>query len=254
MNLKDKVVLVTGGASGLGRATAEAMLAKGARVAIVDLNGEAARELAAQHGERALGLAVDVCDEASVQAAIDATIERFGAVHVCVNCAGVGVAGRTFGRNGALPLAEFAKVININLIGTFNVLRLAVATMSRNEAEDGERGVIVNTASGAAFDGQMGQAAYSASKAAVVGMNLPIARDLSNLGIRCNAIAPGLFETAMTAGLPPKVHDGLVANMEFPKRMGRPGEFAALACHIVENLYINGETIRLDAASRAPAR
>jgi NAD(P)-dependent dehydrogenase (short-subunit alcohol dehydrogenase family) len=255
MQIDGKVAIVTGGASGLGLATGQRLVADGARVALWDLNGEQAAQAASEIGGDAIGLAVDVSDAAAAEAALTATLEAFGAVHLCVNCAGVATAGRAIGRDGPLPLERFARTIEINLIGTFNVLRLAAAEMAKNEPDaDGARGVIVNTASVAAFDGQVGQAAYSASKAGVAGMTLPLARDLGSLGIRVNTIAPGVFETPMMAGMPPEVRDPLIAMVQSPKRLGDPAEYASLVAHIVENGYLNGETIRLDAAIRMQPR
>lgn len=255
MQIHDKVVVVTGGASGLGAACVRAFHAKGAHVAVFDLSEVAGRELASQLGERAIYARVDVADEESVVKGIAATRDAFGRIDVCVNCAGIPDPGKTFGRSGPLPLRSFARVIDVNLNGTFNVLRLAVAEMVRNEPDsNGERGVVINTASGAATDGQMGQAAYAASKAGVVGMTLPIARDLSSLGIRVNTLSPGLFETGMSAGLPENVKKRLVDQLEFPKRMGEAAEYAGLVMHVVENAYINAAVLRIDAAARPPAR
>ena len=257
MDIKSSVAVVTGGASGLGEATVERLLAGGGRVGIFDLNEERGRAVAARHAGRAIFARVDVADEASVAAGISAVKTAFGAIHICVSCAGIpGFVGRTVSKKGPFPLAEFTKVIQINLIGTFNVARLAAAEMLKNEptGPSGERGVIINTASLAAFDGQMGQCAYSASKAGVVGLTLPMTRDFSQFGVRVCAIAPGLFETPMGAGVPPEVKERLIGTLEFPKRMGAPSEFAALAAHIVENAYLNGEVIRIDAGTRAPPR
>lgn len=256
MNLKDKVAIVTGGASGLGLATVEELTEKGAKVVIFDLNETKAKEAAERIGGDVRYALVDVTIEESVQKGIKDTIETFGAVHICVNCAGIGTAGKTIGRNGVLALEDFQKVINVNLVGTFNVLRWAANEMRKNEplTDSGERGVIINTSSVAAFDGQMGQAAYSASKAGVAGMTLPVARDLSEFGIRVNAIAPGVFRTPLTDGLPEKVIKKLEQHAEFPKRLGRPSEFAKTVVFIVEQEYLNGEVIRLDAGTRMPAR
>ena len=204
MDIQGKVGIVTGGASGLGQAAVEKLIAEGARVAIFDVNEARAAALAGAHDDRAIAVPVNIMEETSVAAGIARTIEAFGAVHILVSCAGIGAAGRTLGRKGPLPLSEFCRIVNVNLIGTFNVLRLAAAEMSRNPAEgdDGERGVIINTASIAAYEGQMGQAAYSASKAGVIGMTLPVARDLASYGIRVCAIAPGLFDTPMVETFP----------------------------------------------------
>lgn len=255
MEVNNNVAIVTGGASGLGLATGKRLAAAGARVALWDLDGDQAVQAAEGLNHGAIGLAVDVSDGAAAEAALAATLQAFGAVHFCINCAGVATAGRAVGRDGPLPLARFARTIEINLIGTFNVLRLAAGAMARNDPDgDGARGVIVNTASVAAFDGQIGQAAYSASKAGVAGMTLPLARDLAALGIRVNTIAPGVFETPMMAGMTAEVRDPLIAMVQCPKRLGDPDEYAALVEHIIGNGYLNGETIRLDAAIRMPPR
>jgi NAD(P)-dependent dehydrogenase (short-subunit alcohol dehydrogenase family) len=256
MELKDRVAVITGGASGLGKATAEQVIAAGGKVAIFDLNEELARATAKELGPDAAAFEVNVAEEASVQAAVAGTMERFGAIHANVNCAGIGAAARTLGKEGAMPLKTFEFVIGVNLIGTFNTLRLCAEEMARNDPvnEDGERGVIVNTASVAAFDGQVGQAAYSASKAGVAGMTLPIARDLSRNGIRVCTIAPGIFETPMMMGAPDQVRLPLIEMVQFPKRLGNAPEYAALAVHIMENTYLNGETIRLDGSIRMQPR
>jgi len=256
MNLQDKVAVVTGGASGLGLATVTRLVEKGAKVVIFDLNEAKAKEAVEQLGENVQYALVNVADDESVQKGINQTIEAFGAIHICVNCAGVGTPGKTIGKKGVLPLEDFSKVIGINLIGTFNVLRLAANEMKDNEplTDSGERGVIINTASVAAFDGQMGQAAYGASKAGVAGMTLPISRDLSGLGIRVNTIAPGLFMTPMADTLPANVIEKLGNSVEFPKRLGRPSEFAELATFIMEHEYLNGEVIRLDGGIRMSPR
>ena len=252
MKLKDKVAVITGGASGLGRATAEMVVEQGGRVAIFDLNADLANQTAAELGEDASAYKVDVADEDSVQAAVASVMADFGAIHVNVNCAGIGAAARTLGREGPMPLNWFTGIVRINLTGTFNTLRLCAWEMQKNDPvnEDGERGAIVNTASVAAFDGQIGQAGYSASKAGVVGMTLPIARDLSRSGIRLCTIAPGIFETPMMAGAPDRVRDPLIDMVQFPKRLGDAAEFALLARQIIENPYLNGETIRLDGGIR----
>ena len=252
MLLSGVAAIVTGGGSGLGRATAEAFAAKGARVAIVDLNPAAVEEVAKAIG----GLAVvcDVADEATSKAAIAKAEAAHGPARVLVNCAGIGVAKRMVGRDGPHPLADYEKVIRVNLIGTFNMIRLAAAGMAKLEAKEGERGVIISTASVAAYEGQIGQAAYSASKGGVVAMTLPIAREFAQFGVRVNAIAPGLFLTPMLLGLSQEARDSLSASVPFPARLGAPAEYAALATHIVENGYINGETIRLDAALRMAPR
>lgn len=256
MKIKDSVAVVTGGASGLGEAVVNGLISRGCKVAVFDLNEQAGQRLCSNHGENAFFVKVNVADAASVDNGIKKTVDTFNSIHFCINCAGVPSMTKTVSKEGPHPLDAFEKVIDVNLNGTFNVLRLAAFEMARNEPanESGERGVIVNTASGAAFDGQMGQAAYAASKAGVCGMTLPIARDLSRLGIRINAIAPGLFMTPMIKMLPPKLLDGLIAQTEFPKRVGQPAEFADLVAHIIENPYLNGEVIRLDAATRLPPR
>jgi NAD(P)-dependent dehydrogenase (short-subunit alcohol dehydrogenase family) len=251
VQLSGAVAVVTGGASGLGLATARELTAAGAAVVLLDLpssNGEAAaKELGGVFAP------TDVTDEASVQAAIDQAT-GMGPLRVAVNCAGVGTPGRVLGKNGPLPLDAFAKVVTVNLVGTFNVLRLAAAAMAATDAVAGERGVIVNTASAAAFDGQIGQAAYSASKGGVVGMTLPIARDLADKLIRVMTIAPGLFDTPMLQGLPEPARQSLAAQVPMPSRLGDPAEYAALVRHIVENPMLNGEVIRLDGAIRMAPR
>ena len=239
--------LVTGGGSGLGAATARAFAAAGARVLCLDRDGAAAAAVAAEIG--GLSAEADVTDEAQVQAAIDAAVAA-GPLRVCVNCAGIGTGGKTLGRDGPHPLALFQKTIAVNLVGTFNVARLAAAAMAQNEPIDNERGVIINTASIAAYEGQIGQAAYSASKGGVVGMTLPMARDLAPLGVRVMTIAPGVIETPMVAGLPEPLREALIAKTLMPKRLGRPQEFAELAVHIARNAMLNGSVIRLDGAQR----
>jgi 3-hydroxyacyl-CoA dehydrogenase / 3-hydroxy-2-methylbutyryl-CoA dehydrogenase len=251
MRISDSVALVTGGASGLGEATARRLAGAGGAVMILDRPGSAGEHLAGELGSRVAFCAADVTDEAQVRDAVARTIERFGALHVAVNCAGVGIAMRTVTREGPHPLDLFTKVIQVNLIGTFNVIRLAAAQMAKNSPNDeGERGVIINTASVAAYDGQIGQAAYSASKGGVVGMTLPVARDLASLGIRVLTIAPGTFDTPMLAMAPEAIRQALAAQIPFPSRLGRPSEYAALVGHILENVMLNGETIRLDGAIR----
>lgn len=255
MKLAETVAVVTGGASGLGLATAEAILAGGGRVAVLDLARSNGAEVVAGLGERAIFAPADVTSEEDVTKALDQTLAAFGKINACINCAGIGTAMKTTGKGGPFPLALFAKTIEINLVGTFNVLRLAATRMLANEPnQDGERGVIINTASVAAFDGQIGQVAYAASKGGVVGMTLPIARDLSRDGIRCCTIAPGTFDTPMLALLPEEARKALAAGIPFPQRLGLPVEYAQLACAIVTNPYLNGETIRLDGALRMPPR
>jgi len=248
--------VVTGGGSGLGEATARALAARGAHVAVLDLGRSRGAEVAKDLGGRSFFAETDVTSEEQVTAAVDRAVETFGALHVAVNCAGIGIAGRTIDKEGKpFDLGWFAKCIQVNLIGTFNVIRLAASRMAKHAPnEGGERGVIVNTASAAAFDGQIGQAAYSASKGGVVGMTLPIARDLSAVGIRVVTIAPGMFATPMMMSAPEPVRAALAASVPFPKRFGDPAEFAHLACAIVENPMLNGETIRLDGAVRMPPK
>jgi NAD(P)-dependent dehydrogenase (short-subunit alcohol dehydrogenase family) len=255
MDIKGTVAVVTGGASGLGAATVRELVAHGGKAMIVDRPQSDGAKLAEELGASAAFAAADVTSEAEVAAAVRQTMERFGAIHVNVNCAGTGAAMKTTGRGGPMPLEIFAKVIEINLIGTFNVLRLCATEMMKNTPNgDGERGVIVNTASVAAFDGQIGQAAYSASKGGVVAMTLPIARDLASVGIRICTIAPGTFDTPMLALLPEPQRQALGAQIPFPPRLGKPPEFAALTRQIVENPMLNGETIRLDGALRMPPK
>lgn len=250
MKVADCVAVISGGASGLGKATTERLASMGAKVAIFDLNESAGQTCAAELGDKALFAKVDVSSESSVQQGITAVVQRFGTIHVCINCAGIGSAVKTFGKNGPFPLADFNKIIQVNLIGTFNLLRLAAEKMSANEPVDGERGVIINTASVAAFEGQMGQAAYSASKGGIVGMTLPIARDLAAYGIRVNTIAPGLIRTPLFESMPQEVVDALSAQVLNPKRLGQPQEIAHLMTSIIENGYINGECIRIDGGIR----
>jgi NAD(P)-dependent dehydrogenase (short-subunit alcohol dehydrogenase family) len=255
MKIDGCVALVTGGASGLGEATVRMIVGGGGRAVILDRPGSAGEALARELGTRTLFAPADVTSAEEVSAAVATTVERFGTVHVAVNCAGVGAAMRTVTKQGPMPLEIFERVVGINLAGTFNVIRIAAAQMAKNApGADGERGVIVNTASAAAFDGQIGQAAYSASKGGVVAMTLPIARDLASLGIRVMTIAPGTFDTPMLAMLPEEQRQALAAQIPFPSRLGRPAEFAALAGHIIENAMLNGETIRLDGALRMPPR
>jgi NAD(P)-dependent dehydrogenase (short-subunit alcohol dehydrogenase family) len=256
VKIEGKVAIVTGGASGLGAATVRRFAGLGAKAAIFDLNDELGSALADELGDAVSYHRVNVTDEDSVTDAIAAVVSNFGAVHVCCNYAGIGTPGRTVGRDGPLPLDHFKRVLDVNLIGTFNVLRLAAVEMARNEpvTEDGCRGVIINTASIAAYEGQIGQAAYSASKGGVVGMTLPIARDLSSVGIRVNTIVPGLINTPMMAGLPEPARESLAASVLFPKRLGEADEIAHVAQSIVENDYINGECIRMDGGIRMQPR
>lgn len=255
MQLQNKVAIVTGGASGLGLATVKGFLSKGAKVAIFDLNVEVGQSVAAELGENCFFCRVNVSDEASVQSALADVSSRWGGVHIAVNCAGIGSAMRTVGKNGPHSLEVFSKVITVNLIGTFNVTRLAAAEMAKNEGNaDNERGVIINTASVAAFDGQIGQVAYSASKGGVVGMTLPLARDLATIGVRVNTIAPGIFNTPLMNSSPDSVKLPLIEMTQFPKRLGYPEEYALLAIQLVENAFLNGETIRIDGAIRMAPR
>ena len=247
------VALVTGAGSGLGEATARKLYAEGASVVILDLPASKGAEVAESLGDRAQFVAADVTDEAQVQAAIDAAA-GLGTLRIVVNCAGVATPGRVISKRGVLPLEAFSKVVQINLIGTFNVLRLAAEKMVGNEPVDGDRGVITMTASIAAYDGQIGQAAYASSKAGIVGLTLTAARDLADKGIRVVTIAPGTFETPMLAGLPNDVKSALEAQVPHPSRLGRPDEYASLVAHIVDNQMLNGEVIRLDGALRMPPR
>ena len=250
MEIKDAVAVVTGGASGLGLATTKRLLDAGAQVVVLDLRGKDAVD---ELGDRAVFAQTDVTDEAAVTAALDAA-EKLGPLRIAVNCAGTGNAMKTLSKDGPFPLDAFRKIVEINLIGTFNVIRLAAERMAKTEPVGEERGVIVNTASVAAFDGQIGQAAYSASKGGVVGMTLPIARDLSRELIRVVTIAPGLFDTPLLAGLPEPARESLGKQVPHPSRLGKPDEYGALAVHIVENPMLNGEVIRLDGAIRMAPR
>jgi NAD(P)-dependent dehydrogenase (short-subunit alcohol dehydrogenase family) len=255
MEISGNTFLVSGGASGLGGATALLLAESGANVVIADLNKEKGAALAQALGPKARFVETNVADEESVKSAISAAVSGFGSLRGSVNCAGIGVAEKTVGKEGPHSLASFKRTIEVNLIGTFNVIRLAAAQMSSQEpTAGGERGVIVNTASIAAFDGQIGQAAYSASKGGIVGMTLPIARDLARSGIRVVTIAPGLFDTPLLAGLSEEVRKSLGEQIPFPPRLGDPAEYAALAKHIIENTMLNGEVIRLDGALRMPPK
>ena len=247
--------LVTGGGSGLGAAVGRALLELGANVAFADIDLKGAQAEAAHHAERGFAVRVDVTDGGSVEEAVTAVIARFGPLRGVVNCAGIAPAQRIVGREGPHSLELFAKVVSVNLIGTFNVMRIAAAAMAGNELDaHGERGVIINTASAAAFDGQIGQAAYAASKGGVVSLTLPAARELGRNAIRVVTIAPGIFETPMLLGMPEEVQKALGEGVPFPQRLGRPGEFASLVGHIAENAYLNGEVIRLDGALRMAPR
>ncbi len=254
MDLQNNIAIVTGGASGLGAATASHFAQQGCKVALFDLDEQRGQQHAKDIG--GFFVAVDVSSETSVQAGLSAVQSWAGGpARILVNCAGIAIGCKTVGRDGVHPLADFEKVIKINLIGSFNCTRLAAAQMAQAEAlDDGERGVIISTASVAAFDGQIGQAAYTASKAAVAGMTLPIARDLASSGIRVCTIAPGIFMTPMMASMPENVQQALSDSVPCPKRLGQPQEYAKLAAHIVDNQYLNGETIRLDGAIRMPPR
>jgi NAD(P)-dependent dehydrogenase (short-subunit alcohol dehydrogenase family) len=251
MELKNSTVIVTGGASGLGAASVEAIVAAGGNAIIADMQKSAGEALAARLGAKARVVECDVTREEHARAAVDAALRHFGGLHGLVNCAGIALGEKTVGKEGPHRLDTFSRVINVNLIGTFNMIRIAADAMARQDPNpSGERGVIVNTASVAAFDGQVGQAAYSASKGGIVGMTLPIARDLSRNGIRVVTIAPGIFETAMLKGMPPEVQDSLGKQVPFPSRLGRPSEYAQLVRSIFENEMLNGEVIRLDGAIR----
>jgi len=251
MKINGSTFIITGGSSGLGAATVETLLADGGNAVIADVNRAAGEALVRRLGKPARFIETDVTREDHAQAAVRLALDAFGGLHGLINCAGIGLGEKTVGKEGPHALASFARVININLIGTFNMIRIAAEAMTKQPPNAaGERGVIVNTASVAAFDGQVGQPAYSASKAGIVGMTLPIARDLSRSGIRVMTIAPGIFETPMLKGLPQEVQDSLGKQVPFPSRLGRPPEYAALVKHIVENEMLNGETIRLDGAIR----
>ena len=254
MELASVRAVITGGASGLGRATAARLAAAGGRVALLDRPASAGAEVAKSLAH-AVFTPADVTSADDVSRALDTARDRLGGINVLVNCAGIGTAMKTFGKAGPARLEEFTRVISVNLIGTFNCIRLAAAHMAQNTpGPDGERGVVINTASVAAFDGQVGQAAYSASKGGIVGMTLPIARDLAEQGIRVMTIAPGIFETPLLGTLPEPVRASLAKQVPFPSRLGQPDEYAALACHIVTNAMLNGETIRLDGAIRMAPR
>ncbi len=251
MQIRGATFIVTGGASGLGEGTARMLSDAGGNVVIADLQADKGEPLARQLGQKARFVRCDVTSEPDAQSAVELALKEFGALQGLVNCAGIAIAERTIKKDGPHGLASFTRVIQINLIGTFNMIRVAATAMAKGQPNaSGERGVIVNTASVAAFDGQIGQAAYSASKGGVVGMTLPIARDLSRDGIRVCTIAPGIFETPMLLGMPKEVQDALGKQVPFPSRLGKPAEYAALARHIIENEMLNGETIRLDGAIR----
>lgn len=255
MQIKDGVFLATGGASGLGAATARLLAERGGRVVLADLNRMAGEALVAELGGNAIFIETNIADETSAAAAVGAALSSFGRLDGLVNCAGIAHGEKVVGKEGAHSLEAFRRVIDINLVGTFNMIRLAAAAMSQSSPNaDGERGVIVNTASVAAFDGQIGQVAYAASKGGIVAMMLPIARELARSGIRVMTVAPGIMGTPMLLGMAPEVQDALGKMVPFPPRLGRPAEFAALVVHIVENAYLNGEVIRLDGAIRMPPK
>jgi NAD(P)-dependent dehydrogenase (short-subunit alcohol dehydrogenase family) len=255
MEIKECTAVVTGGASGLGEATVRNLVNEGAKVAIFDFDEARGSQIAAEIGDAVIFCHSDVTDEKSVQQAVEKTVDSFGTVHIAVNCAGVATPAKILSKRGPIVVEEFNRVVQINLVGTLIVIKLAAEKMVNNAPNaDGEKGVIINTASVAAFDGQIGQAAYSSSKAAVVGMTLPIAREFADYGIRVVTIAPGLFDTPMLAGLPEKAYESLVQMVPFPKRLGKPSEYAMLAKQIIENPLLNGETIRLDQAIRMAAR
>lgn len=255
MQVPGSTFLISGGGSGLGAATANLLASSGANVVIADVNRENGSKVASDIGDKATFVETDICNEEAVSRAVQTAVDSYGGLHGVVNCAGVGLAEKTVGKDGPHRLDSFSRIIQINLIGTFNVIRLAASVMSAQPATSaGERGVIINTASVAAFDGQIGQAAYSASKGGIVGMTLPIARDLARNGIRVVTIAPGIFETPLLGTLPEAVRQALGAQVPFPSRLGRPDEYAALAKHIIENEMLNGEVIRLDGALRMPPK
>ncbi len=255
MRVENGTFFITGGGSGLGAATAEVLAEAGANVLLADVNEDAGERLASKIGDRARFVRTDVTDEASVRHALGSAVEVFGSLEGVVNCAGIGPAAKVVGRKGVHDLELFSRVVEINLVGTFNVIRLAAAELRANEpGEGGERGIIVNTASVAAYDGQIGQAAYAASKGGVVSLTLPVARELASSGIRVMTIAPGIFETPMLAALPEQAKESLGKQVPFPSRPGRPEEYAALVKHIIENPMLNGEVIRLDGAIRMAPR
>lgn len=256
MDLAGKVAVVTGGASGLGKATIEIFASRGAKVAIFDLNAEAGAQVVSALGDDNAGFwPVDVASAESVENAVKAVVEKFGRIDVLVNCAGVGPAQKILDRDGEpMPLEDFSKLIGINLTGSFNAARCCAAVMAKNDLVNGERGVIIHTASVAAYEGQIGQCAYSASKGGIVGMTLPMARDLAKQAIRVNTIAPGIMATPLLMSMPDNVRQSLAASVPNPSRLGEPGEYGSLAAHIAENGYINGETIRIDGAIRMQPR
>ena len=253
MEIRGHAAIVTGGGSGLGGATARMLAGAGAKVAIFDVNQQAAAEVAADI--KGLAVPCDVADSASTEAAFAKATAAHGPARILINCAGIGTAKRIVGKEGPMPLADYERIIRVNLIGTFNAMRLAAAAMSTlDPLTDGERGVIVSTASVAAFEGQIGQAAYASSKGGVVSLVMPAAREFAQFGVRVNAIAPGIFLTPMLMGLTPQAQESLAASLPFPKKLGDPAQFAALVRHLIENTYINGEVIRIDAALRMAPR
>lgn len=255
MRIDESTFLISGGASGLGLATARELVGQGGQVVLLDINAEAGQQAITELGDAARFVRADITREEDGRVAVAQALEAFGALHGLVNCAGIAPAEKVLGRNGAHGLDSFRRTVEVNLIGSFNLLRLAAEAMAQNTPNaGGERGVIINTASVAAYDGQMGQAAYAASKGGVAALTLPAARDLARSGIRVMCIAPGVFETPMMAGMPQGVRDSLAANVPFPPRLGRPDEYAALVRHIVENVMLNGEVIRLDGALRMAAK
>ena len=255
MQIENKVFIVTGGASGLGAATADMLVKAGARVMLVDMNADAVAAQANKLGSQARSAVADISQANAAQAAVAATVAAFGGVNGLINCAGIVRGEKILGKNGPHALESFSQVINVNLIGSFNMLRLAAEAIAQTTADaEGERGVIINTASVAAFDGQIGQAAYAASKGAIASLTLPAARELARFGIRVMTIAPGIFETPMMAGMTPQVRESLAAGVPFPARLGKPDEYASLVRHIIENSMLNGEVIRLDGALRMAAK
>ena len=256
MELKNSIALVTGGASGLGQATVEEFVSKGAKVVILDINEDNAKKIIDNLGEdNVLFISTNIMEEEPVVNAVNQIKEKFGALHIAVNCAGTGYPGRILGKEAPHPLDAFKFIVNLNLVGTFNVMRIAAELMDKYEPNDkGENGVILNTASIAGYEGQIGQSAYSASKAGVIGLTLTAARDLARHAVRVCTIAPGIFDTPLMQLAPEKVRDPLLESTQFPHRFGQPSEFADLAVHIVENAYLNGETIRLDSAMRMKPR
>jgi len=255
MELRDSIAIVTGGASGLGEACCRLFVENGAKVVILDVGEDRGKQMADELGDSALFVKTDVTDGASVQKAVDAAVKNFGTIHITVNCAGIGIPAKVLGKEGPMDMDAFEKVVRVNLTGTVNVIRLAAAQMAKNEPnQEGERGVVINTSSIAAWEGQIGQTSYSASKARITGIPLPMAREFAELGIRVVTIAPGLFDTPMLRGLSEKVRASLAKAVPFPSRFGRPVEYAMLARHIIENPMLNGSTIRLDAALRMGAK